>query len=239
MSKRFGIFLLAILSTVFFFNGINLVSFEKVSMDMEMKIADGGYSSVTTATIFYSYDGKMLSYFHSPKEMIVSNNAKGEMQVYDPDKNTVIQKQNFTYGTETTQLYFFLQNKKNDLGLSDMGFIQHDVSFEEGLTITDWHPPMEMAAQLSKVRLVHEQGRPIYIGYYDSNDQLATKSYFYNYQTLRPNLDFPLTVTQINYKNQGKDSTINKTTYSNIAFDNAVDNTKFHFIIPNDAKVLR
>ncbi len=212
-------------------------SFQKISMEMVMKVADGGYSSTTKATIYYSYDGKMVTYFSQPKEMVVTNNAKGEMQVYDPSKNTIIQKQNFTYSTETTQLYYFLQNRKNDLGLADLGFIQQNITFEEGLSITEWMPPMNMSSQLSKVKLVHERDNPIYMAYYDASNNIATKSYFYDYQELRPLLHFPLTITQINYKTPA-DSTINKTSYSGIVFDNQVDDSKFSFKIPDNAKVL-
>lgn len=215
-----------------------VASFERVSMDMTTKLAEQGFSNATTAKIFYSFDGKMVSYFYEPKEMVVSNNAKGEMQVYNPKDNTVIQRQNYTYGTETSQLFYFLQNKKHDLGLSDMGFSQSDISFEDGLTITDWLPPIEMLQQISKVRLVHDRDEPIYVAYYDNSDQIGTKSYFYNYIELKPLLKFPSTVTQIRYKNMGKDSTINKTTYSNFRFDNQVDPSRLTLAIPEDVKVL-
>ena len=86
------------------------LSFNKVSMNMETRTAKGGYTSKINARIYYSSDGKMITYYDYPREYIIFNNAKGEIKVYNVKENTVILEQNFLYSTETTQLYYFLQN---------------------------------------------------------------------------------------------------------------------------------
>ncbi len=49
----------------------------------------------------------MVSYFTAPQEMVIVNNKKGEIVIYNPVNNTVVQQQNFMMSTETSQLYFF------------------------------------------------------------------------------------------------------------------------------------
>jgi outer membrane lipoprotein-sorting protein len=212
-------------------------SFEKVCMEMETKSVKGGYKSAVNAKIYYSNDGRMVSYFSFPKEYVILNNSKGEIKIYDSEKNTVLQQQNFMYSTESSQFYFFLNNKKADLGLGQMGFVQSNVKFEEGLMISEWLPPMSMASQLSKVELVHENENPIYIAYFDQNNELGTKSYYYNYVSLDKSVSFPSTITQISYSTP-TDSTITKTTYSNIRLDNQVNQEAMNFKIPDNAKAI-
>ncbi|MEQ8476718.1 hypothetical protein [Fulvivirga sp.] len=225
--------LLLMLSTAVSFAQYN--AFNCISMEMETKTAKGGFVSATEANIFYGNDGRMTSFYTAPKKYIVLNNAKGEIKIYDQDKNTVIQQQNYLYSTETSQFYFFLNNKKSDLGLQQMGFIQSNVSFAEGLMVTEWLPPANMASQVSKVELVLEDGNPIYIAYYDANNMVTTKSYYYNYIELNQSLNFPSTITQINYSTP-VDSTVSKTVYSNVQLDKKEGMESLNFQIPKDAK---
>ncbi|MEQ8927019.1 MAG: hypothetical protein RLO81_14465 [Fulvivirga sp.] len=225
--------LLLIFSTAASFCQYN--NFKNVSLEMETETAKGGYVSNVLAKIVYGNDGSMVSFYKSPKEYIVFNNAKGEIKIYDPQKNTVLQQQNYFYSTETSQFYFFLNNKKSDLGLNQMGFTQSNVKFEEGLMITEWLPPTQMATQVSKVELVHENGDPIYIAYFDNENNVSTKSFYYNYVDLAPRLNFPSSITQINYTTP-TDSTITRTTYSNIKLDRPENLESLNFKIPNDAK---
>ncbi len=212
-------------------------NFEHVSMEMETKNAKGGYTSAIKAKLYYANDGRMVSFYTYPKEYVILNNAKGEIKIYDQEKNTVLLQQNFMYSTESSQFYYFLNNKKADLGLGQMGFTQSNVRFEDGLMITEWLPPMNMTNQLSKVELVHDNENPIYIAYYDNNNAIGTKSYYYNYQKVSPILSFPTTITQISYTTP-TDSTVTKTTYSNIKFDGEVDANALNYKIPNNAKAI-
>lgn len=230
------VFLIAwALACAFHFSNAQYNSFKKLGLDMESKTASNGYTSTTQASIYYANDGSMVSYYKIPKEYIVLNNAKGEIKIYDPEKNTVLQQQNYLYSTETSQFYFFLNNKKSDLGLAQMGFVQNNLKFEEDYMISEWLPPAQMAKMISRVELVHEKGQPIYIAYYDKDNKISNKSYYYNYQQLNPTLDFPATVTKIVYSSP-TDSTVTKTSYLNIKLDSEVKDQLLNYSIPNDAK---
>lgn len=204
---------------------------------METRVASGGKSTQTKATIYYTAEGRMVSYYSLPQEMVIVNNKKGEITIYNPVANTVVQDQNYMLGTETTQLYFFLENKRNDLGLIAMGYSVKSTRFEDGLKITDWNPPMEIAQQVLKVELVHEKGNPIFMAYHGANGMIVKKMFFYNYTDVSEYISMPTAIVQIDFKTV-KDSIVTKTAYSQFRLNQMVVDDKLDFTIPSSAKVL-
>jgi hypothetical protein len=231
------IFVLSWATLLFIFSSFNQRIFEKISLNMETRSATAGKSTLVKASIFYSSEGKMISYFTAPQELIIVNNKKGEITIYNPVNNTVVQQQNFMIGTETTQLYYFLENKRNDLGLSGMGYMLKTTRFEDGLKITNWAPPMELASQLSQVELVHEKGNPIYMGYHNEKGRVIKKTFFYNYTRLSDYISFPNAITQIDFKTP-KDSVVTKTIYSEFQLNQQVSDEKLNYSVPSTAKVI-
>jgi outer membrane lipoprotein-sorting protein len=208
---------------------------QKISARMTTKSAQKGATSMVQADIFYQSSGKMITHFFDPVEYYMINTAKGEISVYDPKKNTVKQQQNYLYSTETSQLYYFLQNKKTDLGLKTMGFVVNSTRFEEDLMITRWNVPPSMTKMLREVELVHRGSNPIYMKYVGKDGKNAKKVFYYNYTSLS-GLDFPQTITQIDFV--GKDSIVTKTTYSDIKVNQMVDDALLNYTIPPTAKVI-
>jgi outer membrane lipoprotein-sorting protein len=231
------IFILHWIVIILIFSSFHQRIFEKISLNMETRSATAGKSTQVKATLFYSSEGKMVSYFTAPQEMIIVNNKNGEIIIYNPLNNTVIQQQNFMMSTETSQLYFFLENKRNDLGLSGMGYTLKATRFEDGLKITNWSPPMELAAQVSSVELVHEKGNPIYMGYHDRKGKIIKKIFFYNYTRVSEYITFPNAITQIDFKTP-KDSVITKTAYSEFHLNQQVNDEKLNYSVPSTAKVI-
>jgi outer membrane lipoprotein-sorting protein len=209
--------------------------YQKVSMEMVTRSAQKGLVNTLKATVYYTSEGKMASLYAEPQPMLVTNNAKGEIMVYDFKNNSVTQKQNFMMSTETNQLFYFLENNKNDLGLGKMGFGLKETRFEDGLRITVWQPPMQLAKDISKVELAHERSNPVFMGYFDKKGKALNKVFFYNYQTVA-GLQFPSAVTQITYTSE-KDSVVSKTSYSNFKVDSDVDEQYLNFKVPSNAKV--
>lgn len=158
--------------------------------------------------------------------------------IYNPAANTFSQQQNYMLGTETNQLYFFMENKRNDLGLSAMGYTAKNTRFEDGLKITDWLAPMNLASQLSKVELVHEKGNPIFMAYHAANGTVIKKMYFHKYAQISEYISLPSTITQIDFKSP-TDSIITKTTYSEFRINQTVSDDKLNFVVPPNAKVLK
>ncbi len=194
-----------------------------------------GMLSTLKGSVYYTSEGKMACHYSEPQEILVTNNSKGEFMIYDFQKNTVAQKQNYMMSTETNQLFYFLEANRGDLGLSKMGFTLKETKFQEGLKITVWSPPMQLANSILKVEVAHNKSNPVFLGYFDKKGKAINKVYFYKYQMVA-GLHFPTAVTQISYVTE-KDSVISKTVYSNFKSDEKVDDQYLNFKIPGNAKV--
>lgn len=210
--------------------------YQKVSMEMVTRSARQGKASTIKASVIYTSEGKMACHYAEPEEVLVLNNTKGEFTVYDFVNNTVAQKQNYILSSETNQLFYFLENNRGDLGLSKMGFILKETKFKDGLRITVWSPPMQLAKEVSRVEVAHDKSNPIFLGYFNKKGKAINKVYFYNYEWVA-GLRFPTSVTQISSIN-AKDSIVSKTVYSNFKIDDKVDDQYLKFKIPSTAKVI-
>ncbi|TAE38526.1 MAG: hypothetical protein EAZ70_09775 [Runella slithyformis] len=230
-----SVFLTASLSLALVFATGNV---KKMSVLMLSRSVRNGKIVTLKADLFYQMaGGKMVSHYTKPFEQYVLNTSEGEISIYDPVKNTVMQQVNYLYSTETTQFYYFLNNQKADLGLRAMGFINKSIKFEKNLMITTWIAPPRLAKEISLVELVHEGTNPIYTKYVNSKGQTIKKVYYYNYQNVG-GLDFPLIVTQIDYFS-AKDSSVSKTSYSDIKINEAVSRKLSDFTIPTNAKAIK
>lgn len=203
---------------------------------METRASRKGLVTILKAEVFYTAEGKMVSHYTEPQELLVTNDKKGDITIYNYKENSIIQKQNFLFNTDQNQLFFFLENNKGTLGLDKMGFTLTETTFEDGLKITKWLPPMGIAKEISKAELAHEKDSPVFLGYFDKKGKAIKKVYFYNYRYLAA-LNFPAAITQITFENS-KDSIVTKTTYSNFKLDKEVSDEYFNFKIPPGAKVV-
>jgi outer membrane lipoprotein-sorting protein len=234
-------------STLLVFLGVLLVlssafiistNVKKISATMVSRSTRAGKTVTLKADISYQLaGGKMVSHFTQPTNQYIINTSKGEISIYDPIKNTVIQQVNYLFSTETTQFFYFLNNQKADLGLRGMGFINKNTRFEKNLMISTWLAPTRLSKDVKQVELVHNGANPIYSKYIGGNGQVIKKMYYYNYQNVG-GIDFPLAITQIDYFS-AKDSVIAKTTYADIKTNEGVTNKLLEFTIPANAKVLK
>ncbi len=209
----------------------------KVSASMTMRTSHKGKTTNTRAELCYATSGRMVTLFPKPAELYLFNNANGELRVYDPSKNTVLQQQNVTYSTETTQFFFFLHNRKADLGLSSMGFSLGNTKFENGVMITTWKSPTPLAKNIKRVELVHKGQNPIFMKYVDPSERTIKKVFYYDYTKLGT-VDFPQTITQIDYVT-AKDSIVTKTAYGALKINEQVQSNLLEFTIPSNAKIIK
>lgn len=222
---------------VLFASVTNAQNVRKVSASMTMRTSHKGKTTNTRAELCYATSGRMVTLFPKPAELYLFNNANGELRVYDPTKNTVLQQQNATYSTETTQFFFFLHNRKADLGLSSMGFSLGSTKFENGVMITTWKSPTPLAKNIKRVELVHQGQNPIFMKYVDPSERTIKKVFYYDYTKLGT-VDFPQTITQIDYVT-AKDSIVTKTAYGALKINEQVQSNLLEFVIPSNAKVIK
>jgi outer membrane lipoprotein-sorting protein len=208
----------------------------RISMKMESKILAKGKATIINAELYYQYDqGKLLTRYLKPLDYMFFTNNKGEAKIYYPTSNEVMMRQSAEFNSEKGLLYFFLANKLSDLGLGEMGFKIMDTRFDDGLVISTWNPPGELLKSYSKVELVHESYRPIFIAYYDKKGKVIQKIFYYEY-TSYPDFSMPLKVVQTDFMADG-DSSITKITYSDIKIGDKANSNFFNFKIPVNAKV--
>ena len=207
----------------------------KVSVKMETKTLNKGKAMVINAEIYYQFDqGKMLTRYMPPLDYLFFTNQKGEAKIYYPKTNEVYSRQSAEFDSEKSLLYFFLSNKLNDLGLKDMGFTISDTRFEEHMVISTWFPPAQLSGFYSRVELVHENYRPIYIAYFNPNGKMIKKIFYYDYSSF-PQFSLPLKVVEISYSSP-TDSIVSKITYSDIRTGDKANSNYFNFKIPLNAK---
>ena len=226
----FGSALSLVMLSSFFQNEVLL----KLSAAVVIKQVQQGKSITIKGDVYYQQNGKLTTHFVSPKEYVMLSNNFGEVKVYDPEKNTVLQYQNFLFSSQTSQFYYFFTGKAYDMGLSSIGYAQDKTYNQDQLLVTEWRlkvPDKKTAIQ--KVKLVYENRKPVYMDYRTAEDKIIRKVFYYNYTHLF-SYDFPSTTTEIVYAD--KDSTVSKTSYSDIKTNDQANSTYFNFTIPSNAK---
>lgn len=226
---------LLFVSAVLLFSSYNPAP-SKISLKMEAKMLSKGKALTINAEIYYQYDqGRMITRYLKPLDYMFISNNKGEAKVYYPSTNEVMTRQSAEFDSEKSLLYFFLSNKLSDLGLAEMGFKITDTRFEKGLVISTYFPPNELINNFSKVELVHESYRPIYIAWFGPKGKMIKKIFYYEYASF-PDFTLPQKVVEIGYSQNG-DSTISKMTYSQVKTGTDANSHFFNFKIPVNAKV--
>ncbi|MCU0422399.1 MAG: hypothetical protein MUC81_06265 [Bacteroidia bacterium] len=229
VGKNFSVLLIAILVLSFKSNN----KFEKLSLQMLTRKTNAGKLFTMQGDIYFNASGKMVSHLKLPVELISVANNKGDVLVYNPKRNEVSKKFHYLYSTETSLMYYFLIDNKNELGLSTQGFIRQSSSYENDLLITKWLSPAHLMKHFSGAELVYQKGKPIFLKFTNPKGNPVKKVYFSNF-TLVGYQPLPLTITQINYIE--KDSSIERTEFTNLKLNEQADSKYFDFTVPANAK---
>jgi hypothetical protein len=207
---------------------------ERISANMVSRQVQAGKSVSLKGEIYYQRDGNMVTHFVYPKEYMIVANKFGETKIYDPEKNTVIQYQNFLFSTQSSQFYYFFTGRIADMGLGHAGFVQ-DKTYNEGhLLVTEWKLKMPNKKNgVQRVKVVYEGQLPVYMHYEDINRAVFRKVFYYNYQQLDV-YSFPSTTTEILYEKG--DSVVSKTNYTDFKLNAEATGAYFNFKVPPNAK---
>lgn len=206
----------------------------KVSVHALHQIHKRGNLYKAESRIFYNgQSSKLVSHYLQPEKFYRITNEKGEITIYRPEENTVSFTQNSQYSSKNELIYYFVNNRTQDMGLKKEGFIQTDTSQDGEHTVTTWQAPPGMRG-ISSVELVSKNFRPVFAQYFNPQGKVLKKIYYYNYFS---DIQFPLPqkITEITYTNEN-DSTVRRTTYSDVRTGSAVDSELFDFKIPSDAE---
>ena len=235
MPKKAIITAITLLS--FFIAGFSYFGVERVMLHMESHSLQGGKAAGLSAMLFYqSLDGLLITKLEAPVNQVMITNRLGELTIYDPGKNTVYRTQSLEYSSENNLIYYFLNGRTQDMGLSEMGFTRQKTNFDGGLMITEWVPPIQLNHLFSRIELVHEDHMPIYAGYYDAVGKLVKKVYYSDYQ-IYTDIILPMRLTEFNYLPTG-DSIINRVILSDVRINRRAISKWFDFEIPEDASII-
>lgn len=182
-------------------------------------------------------NSEIVMHYFSPNEFYVFTNRHGEMKAYYPDKNEVLRQQNMLFSSNNDPIYQFFTNQAQDLGLAQMGFTIEKSELDEQYLVTEWVPPIELLNQMHKVKLVQQDHLPIFISYFDTENNVKQRIYFSEWN-MESFAIFPMRITQIDYL-PNNDSIISKKSYSQLLTGSAALNQFPKVEIPSDAKLIK
>ncbi len=211
---------------------INKISVHKVSQALV-----NGKKITTEADCYYNTQNyKFVTNVLKPQKFIKIINNKGELRIYFPAENRLILKQNSVFSSFNEDLHYFVNNLYDDLGLKNEGFKLVSTKFDNNYMISTWTPPGSLK-KVSKVEVVYEKMIPIYSSYYDEKSSVIKKTYYSDYYQ-GSNLIMPQRITEISYTSKS-DSLVRRTIYSNLKFNESVDDYYLNFKIPDNAKLAK
>ena len=228
---------LSVISMVFFFFFLNQGALTRLSFDLTARVLHQGQSAQTTGTVYYEVtDGLLITKMHTPFNQIVKTTALGQYSSYEFETNQVMLSQGADFSSKNSFLYTFLSGQINDMGLRKLNFKQIESNIEDGLLVTTWAAPANTANISPFIKIVSENGLPIFMGFYDEQMNITQKTYYTNYQPVSY-LQLPFTITEITFTTE-TDSTITQRQYSNLKLNNEVEKRWIDFEIPSNAKVV-
>lgn len=207
---------------------------DRVSVNQETQVLEKGSKSIFKCDIFYNKENDaIITHHYYPVEFVKMSNRLGELKIYFPETNKVTIEQNQSFSTTNELLYYFINNKLADLGLSKEGFKLANTTREEGLVVTYWQAPVSLKV-INMIKIVFKDNLPIYAEYLEPNGRILKKIYYSKYTDFQ-SFRIPLRITEINFDNK-KDSIIRLSVFSNVRTKDFPDNNYFNFKIPENAK---
>lgn len=211
---------------------------EKLQLDMESSTLHKGKKVSLKAKVYYRQNGSLLvTHATFPTEKVTRTTGLGEFFEYDVKNNTVLHLMGKEVSSRYSVFHAFFNGSINDMGLTDNGFALKKTRIEKKLVITEWEPTQKENKKMSKAELVHENHLPVYLAFFDLNNQPIQKSYYSNYQPIG-NILFPCNLTEFEYVGT-RDSIITRRKYKNPVVNQNVSDQWFNFQVPASAKVLQ
>ncbi|MCX7987141.1 MAG: hypothetical protein N2662_09405 [Bacteroidales bacterium] len=207
-----------------------------ISFQLESKTLSNQKVVIIRAEIFFKYDeGKMITRYIYPTELISITNNKGEAAFYDPKTNTASYKRGALFLTTNDNIYLFLSERYSDLGLKEMGYKIVSKKRDKGYIVTEWLPEKSNSEdKAEKIVLAHQNDLPAYMALY-SNNRCEKKIYYTGY-SMYGSYFLPSRIVEITYVKS--DSIIVKKEYTNYKIGSSANNPYFNFVIPSNAKTI-
>jgi hypothetical protein len=206
-----------------------------VSVTQETQVLSKGSKSIFKCDIYYNKEkDAIVTHHYYPAEFVKLSNRLGEMKIYFPGTNTVKIQQDQSLSATNELLYYFVNNKQTDLGLSKEGFKLVSSTREEGMMVTIWQAPVSLKV-IDHIKIVFNEMLPVYAEYLGLDGAIKKKIYYGNYADYK-SFRMPLRITEISFESKS-DSTIRLSVFSNVRTKDFPENNYFNFKIPDDARI--
>lgn len=205
-----------------------------VSLKQHTEVLENGKKISNDVDLFFDNNKQTITkHYHSSTEFVMISNALGEIKTYYPGTNEVGYKQMSELSSKRNLIYYFANNLTDHLGLAEEGFNLVSNTYENQFYVTLWKAPSILKG-IETVKMVFENGLPVYSEYQANKKKILKKIYYTNYKDFSQ-FRLPLKIIEINYLPTG-DSIINRTLFSNVKVSSSADNKYFNFKIPDNAK---
>jgi len=205
-----------------------------VSLKQHTEVLENGKKISNDVDLFFDNNKQTITkYYHSSTDFVMISNALGEIKTYYPATNEVGYKQMSELSSKRNLIYYFANNLTDNLGLAEEGFNLVSNTYENQLYVTLWKAPSILKG-IETVKMVFENGLPVYSEYQANKKKILKKIYYTNYKDFSQ-FRLPLKIIEISYLPAG-DSIINRTLFSNVKVASSADNKYFNFKIPDNAK---
>lgn len=207
-----------------------------ISLTQHTEVLENGKKIGNEVDLYFDNNKQILTKdYHSATEFVMVINSLGEIKTYYPGSNEVGYKQIAELSSKRNLIYYFANNLTNDLGLVDEGFNLSSNTYENQFYVTLWTAPSFLKG-IETVKMVFENGLPVYSEYQANKNKIVKKIYYTNYKDFTQ-FRLPLKIIEISYMPSG-DSIINRTLFSNVKVSSSADGKYFNFKIPDNAKPL-
>ena len=205
-----------------------------VSLKQHTEVLENGKKISNDVDLFFDNNKQTITkYYHSSTDFVMISNALGEIKTYYPGTNEVGYKQMSELSSKRNLIYYFANNLTDHLGLAEEGFNLVSNTYENQFYVTLWKAPSILKG-IETVKMVFENGLPVYSEYQANKKKILKKIYYTNYKDFSQ-FRLPLKIIEISYLPTG-DSIINRTLFSNVKVSSSADNKYFNFKIPDNAK---
>ncbi len=205
-----------------------------ISLRQKTEILDNGKKLANEVELYYDNSKQIITkYYHSSPSFVMVVNALGEIKTYYPASNEVAYQHVNELSSKRNLIYYFANNLTDQLGLADEGFNLISNAYENQFYVTIWKAPSVLKG-IGTVKMVFDNGLPVYSEYQSIKKKIIKKIYYTNYQDFTQ-FRMPLKIIEISYKSSG-DSIINRTLFSDVKVSSTADNDYFNFKIPDHAK---
>ncbi len=205
-----------------------------ISLKQHTEILENKKKISSDVDLFLDNNKQIITkYYHANQDFIMVVNNLGEIKNYYPATNEVDYKQVSELSSKRNLIYYFANNQTDHLGLADDGFSLNSNAYENQYYVTFWKAPAILKG-IETVKMVFENGMPVYSEYQTNKKKIMKKTYYTNYKDFIQ-FRLPMKIIEISYLPSG-DSIVNRTQFSNVKISATANDQYFNFKIPDNAK---